>query len=313
LNFEIRNEKGEVGSVRKINGGVEIPLNTWTSVSGVFDEVNKTITTYVNGQPDRMISTEVQYVAGGRAAIGSVSALNNTFFNGVIDELRVSAIAMENQLVAVLYNAESNPESFIRADDREVFSASPRLARISSFEADVRSQHVSVRWSSEEENNLDYYSLERSADGEHFEKVATRFGQGNNKGLKAYFLIDPAPVFGSAYYRLRFTSFKGESEISHILNVHYESAPAAIGIQQVEPNPFSDKFSVVYTSSNENDIQVKLTSISGSVLHSETLQPQMDHQNQFHFSKASNLPPGIYFLNFSQDDQQKTVKLVKRG
>ncbi len=123
---------------------------------------------------------------------------------------------------------------------------------------------------------------------------------------------DPAPIYGNAYYRLRFTSFKKESGVSNIVSVQYDAPPSALYINKVEPNPFSENFSVSYGSQSKTDMEVKLTSISGKVVYREMLRPESGIENVYQFKDSKQLLPGIYFFSLSQDDEQKTVKLIKR-
>jgi hypothetical protein len=195
---------------------------------------------------------------------------------------------------------------------KKCFSASPSLASIDKFEAVVNGSHVAVNWTTSYESNLDYFTLERSSDGKLFNKVASKFGNGNSDHPKNYIIQDPAPVYGNAYYRLRYTSFRKESAVSNVVSVHYDAPPTALNINKVEPNPFSENFSVSFGSQSEADMEVKLTSISGKVVYRESLKPESGVENVFQFKDSKQLLPGIYFLSLSQADEQKTVKLIKR-
>jgi hypothetical protein len=310
--FELNNASGQRSSAQKVQGGVAIANKQWYHIVGIYNASNDSIFTYVNGKLDRSIKAGMVYNSSERVTIGSDILGASAFFNGIIDELRVSNEALSKNYIQTQFTAESAPEQFIKLDGKEVFSASPRIVQLKIFEATVKESYVSVNWQTLSEINLDYFTLERSTDGVEFSKVATQFASGTSEIPRNYFLLDPAPVFGNAYYRLRFTGFKGESDISNTLNVHFAQTASTLGIRKIEPNPFKDNFSVDYTGDAVEPMSVKITSISGQIVHSESLTPKSGSENHFEYRDTKHLSPGIYFLSLSQASEQKTVKLIKR-
>jgi hypothetical protein len=310
--FELNNASGQRVSVQKSKGGKVITNKQWYHIAGIYNAAKDSIFTYVNGAIDRSAKSGLIYHSNDHVTIGSDLSGKSGFFNGLIDELRISSEAYSSDYMHTQYIAESAPEQFIKLDGKEVFSASPRIVQLKLFEATVKESYVSVNWQTLSEISLDYFTLERSTDGVEFSKVATQFASGNSEVPRNYFLLDPAPVFGNAYYRLRFTGFKGESDISNTLNVHFAQTASTLGIRKIEPNPFKDNFSVVYTSDAVEPMSVKITSISGQIVHSESLTPKSGSENYFEYRDTKHLSPGIYFLSLSQASEQKTVKLIKR-
>ena len=312
LVFEISGKDGSTASVRKVTGGTILEKDKWYQVSGIYSQEKDSLSTYVNGTIDRSIKSGVNYAAGNTIVLGADVNLKTGFFNGIIDELRIANSAWDNTYIALSYASESDPESFFTLDGEEVFSASPRLAAINSFEATVKTSNVTLNWQTDSESNLDYFTVERSSDGKDFQKVSTQFAKGNSDQKNNYFLLDPSPVFGNAYYRLKYTSFKGESDVSNIISVHFEMEHSALNIRSVEPNPFKSGFSVVYNSLNPDPLNVNLTSLTGKVVYTNSIKPENGKDNLFEFRDQSSLAPGIYFLNIAQGGEERTIKLVKR-
>jgi hypothetical protein len=312
LVFEVVNENGKTVSTERIKEGRKLDAGEWYSVTGVYNEKEGRLSTFINGLLDREIKAEKAYSKGGNVVIGAVNEKCHGYFNGTIDEVRIANAAFSTGYIATAYASESDPESFIKADEQEVFTASKNVTQIESFDARVAEGHVSVNWQTAKESNLDYFTLERSSDRLKFEKVASKFAYGNSEKQQNYFLIDQAPIVGNAFYRLRYTSFKGESDVSNIISVHSDAIQATLGITKVEPNPFKDNFSVVFKCDREESIKVKLTSISGQLMHTETVEPKTGEENYFEYADAASLQPGIYFLSLSQAKEQKTIKLIKR-
>jgi hypothetical protein len=310
--FEIANADGKIATLNKSNGGQALEKDTWYQLTGVYSAKSDSLAIYVNGKIDRSIKAGLAYSAGERINIGVAPDQESSFFNGIIDEVRIAAKAYSNNEIATCWISESDPESFFSIDGKEVFSASPRIVQFGALEVKENSGHVVLNWQTTQERNLDFFNLERSSDGVHFQKVAAKLGAGNSDEARNYFLIDPSPIYGETTYRIRSTSFKGESDVSRLLNVHVDAPATALGIRSVEPNPFREKFAVTYRSQSETSVQVKLTSISGQVVHTTSVDPKAGADNLFEFKEANALRPGIYFLSLSQADEQKTIKIIKQ-
>jgi hypothetical protein len=310
--FEIIDNKGKVASLDKPGFTNKLEAGTWYQLTGVYCSQTDSLKFYINGKLDKSMLAGVKYSAGGNLAIGAAPSGDKTFYNGILDELRISSTSFSPEYIYTSYLSESDPEHFFTLDDAEVFSASPRLVNIKNLESTINSDHVTVRWQAMEEVNLDYFSLERSDDGKIFKSVGRILGKGNTEETNSYFIIDSAPVFGTAYYRVRSTSYKGESHVSEILSAHIALPIASLGIKRVEPNPFKDNFQVSYKTENTRDIQVKLTSISGQVVYTSMIEGSSESDKLFDFKSPQNLRPGIYFLSLQQDEDQKTVKLIKQ-
>ena len=310
--FEIANANGKTASLDKTSGGTSLEKANWYQLTGVYSAQTDSLTVYVNGKADRSMKAGLSYAAGKRIVIGAAPDQESSFMNGIVDEVRIASKAANPSEIATCWASESDPESFFSIDGQEVFSASPRIVNYGALEVKENSGHVVVNWQTELESNLDFFSLERSSDGVHFQKVASKLAAGQSDHTRNYFLIDPAPIFGNVLYRLRSTSFKGESDVSKVLTVHLDEPATALGITTVEPNPFREQFSVTYRAQREEAIQVKLTSISGQIVYTSSVDPQTIGDNLFQYKETSVLRPGIYFLSFTQADEQKTVKLIKQ-
>ena len=310
--LEIIDKNGKVASLNKPGFTNRLEAGIWYQLTGTYCSQTDSLKFYINGKLDKSMVAGVKYSAGGNLAIGSAPSGDKTFYNGILDELRISSIALSDEFISTSYLSESDPEHFFTIDNEEVFSASPRLVNIKNLESTINADHVTVRWQALEEVNLDYFSLERSGDGKTFKSVGRILGKGNSEETNSYFIIDSAPVFGTAYYRIRSTSYKGESRVSEILSAHIALPIASLGIKHVEPNPFKDNFQVSYKTEDTTDIQVKLTSISGQVVYTSMIEGNSESDKLFDFKSPQNLRPGIYFLSLQQDAEQKTVKLIKQ-
>ena len=310
--FEISDYKGKTASLRKSALGTQLEKGKWHQLTGVYSQKQDSLLLYVNGILDRSEKSEIEYTSGKNIFVGVGPDRKSSFMNGLVDEIRIASKAFSAEEIQLLYNSENDPESFFSVDGKEVFSASPSLTQFGIVDLKENSGHVVMNWQTLHESNLDYFSLERSTDGIHFQQVAQKLAAGKSAETLNYFLIDPAPLYGESIYRVRARSFKGESTVTSIRNVHFDAPTASLGIRYVSPNPFKENFSVSYRSLSANDVNVKVTSISGQVMYSGVMQPEINRDNHFQYKEAASLRPGIYFLSLSQGDEQKTIKIVKQ-
>lgn len=87
------------------------------------------------------------------------------------------------------------------------------------FEAIRSDAGVDLRWATANERNNDHFDVERSRDGEVFERIGTVPSVGNTVTLHNYDLTDRSPFPGLNYYRLLQVDQDGTSEHSPVRTV----------------------------------------------------------------------------------------------
>jgi hypothetical protein len=312
IGFEITGHNGRMASLTLDKNKKKIEVGKWSQVVASYSRKNEEISTYLNGKSYGKQKVKPVYNAGKWIVLGAEPNLKSGFYNGLMDELRVCNAALSPEQISRTWAIENQAETLFKLDGQEVFSGSPGLWAIAQFEAQANGDHVTVHWTTTHESNLDFFALERSNDGTHFTKVATCFAKGNSETNQNYFLNDAAPITGNTYYRLRAVNFRKESNVSNTVSVYFKTAEASLHISKVEPNPFSNDFDVVFGSNRKDPLEIRLTSISGNVVYREKIDGGLQSEHRFKFKDQQNLKPGIYFFSVHQNNDQKTIKLVKR-
>jgi hypothetical protein len=96
---------------------------------------------------------------------------------------------------------------------------------------------IRAEWSSLNELDIDHYELERSADAVHFNTIATI--RAENKGDDiSYSKIDPSPVPGKNYYRVKAIS---KNDATTYTGTRLLTADAAQHSLTVYPNPVQNR------------------------------------------------------------------------
>jgi len=170
------------------------------------------------------------------------------------------------------------------------------------FHANPTNGQVALNWATASEVNNDYFTVERSADKENWEEVVRLDGNGSTNTMNQYSTMDPKPLIGTSYYRLKQTDTNGEYSHSHVVPVTFLSEEL-----EIYPNPTSDIFYVQGDLSNVSIIQV--LDGRGRVV---------SFDNQTNLSKEWNLAElglerGVYFVEFILNSGVTvTEKLVLR-
>lgn len=90
-----------------------------------------------------------------------------------------------------------------------------------SFDAIIDAdKKVELTWSSDTENNNNFFTIEKSKDAVAFETVTTIKAFGNQSTLISYFDTDYTPYDGISYYRLKQTDLKGKVLSSRLVSVN---------------------------------------------------------------------------------------------
>ncbi len=182
------------------------------------------------------------------------------------------------------------------------------------FTAKLNGSIVNFDWATAAEVNNNFFTVERSTNGENFEPLLTKPGAGNSTINLYYNAVDESPLNGYSYYRLKQTDYDGQYTYSDIATV--KNGESAIGDEQnieiktVSPNPFVDNFKVSFFSKNAAVVNFSLMSSSGQLVAQEKIQAE-EGINTYEFTDRSNLRKGIYYLTIFYNEQKTIRNIIK--
>jgi hypothetical protein len=168
-----------------------------------------------------------------------------------------------------------------------------------SFTAKYELGAVKLNWRTASETNNDFFTVERSVDGTHFQTLSTIDGAGTSSSLLYYSCIDQYPSAGTVYYRLKQTDFDGAERIFPIISVSFSLANDAI---TVFPNPSKGLFIVAGTSAGSD---LLVTDLAGKTLFHKTAEEGKTEID------IGNLKEGIYLLKITTNERIQTNKIIK--
>lgn len=155
---------------------------------------------------------------------------------------------------------------------------------------------VTLHWSTASEENNDYFTVERSADGEQFESIGKVIGMGNSDDRINYEFIDEnSPTHTTSYYRLKQTDHDGISRTFHIVAV-----PCSEVSQELE-------LAIVQNPVKDNDLIYDLNLPEAATLNIQIIDNlgNISSTTNFYYSRGANrysinisdLKAGVYILN----------------
>ena len=178
----------------------------------------------------------------------------------------------------------------------------PLPVKLSSFTA-VRTNdsRARINWATAEEQNVDYFEIQRALDGKNFTTVITTVkAKGNSTDKQEYLAFDNAPVNGTNYYRLKSVDNGGASSFSEIRTVNFDGIKNSYSLS---PNPAND---IVTVKGMTGTSVIRVLNTLGQ------LQSEMKASDAAATINVNNLPAGMYYLQVTENDQvtynQKFVK-----
>jgi hypothetical protein len=169
---------------------------------------------------------------------------------------------------------------------------------------------VKLTWLTYSEINNDHFTVERSADGLHYVPIAVIKGVGNSTELNSYETIDPYPLNGTSYYRLRQTDYDGketiEDKIVTVKLMKGRDSPFSIF-----PNPSDGKSMQYYFPNMPLDCHIVVQDFSGKEVYFDKMNPGKDGSGALLFREQ--LKPGVYTVFSIGSTQTYRERLLVRN
>lgn len=162
-------------------------------------------------------------------------------------------------------------------------------------------------WETAMEEDILYFSVERSSDAENFKEIA----KVDPKNLPALYTYDDHDTKPGSMYYYRITSVEKNGERKHTNVIPLGSNLNEVLVSGIYPNPVEDDFVMSVDARSSTELQVRIYDVVGKLV--KEFKPTMPiGVNQIKFS-VPELPAGSYMLEVrSADDQIITQhKLVK--
>lgn len=159
-------------------------------------------------------------------------------------------------------------------------------------------QKNDITWKVASEENIIYYTIDKSKDGIYFTEMATVSSR-NELEVTTYSITDENPFEGISYYRLGTQETNGTLNYQKIVSLDRESKGWNTQHYQFQQNLVVD-----FNNSMPADCNISLFDLSGKLLAQETVsQPQTK-------INLSSLSAGIYFIRITSPYKTENFKVI---
>ena len=181
--------------------------------------------------------------------------------------------------------------------------------KLISFSGRLNGTKVDLNWVTANELNTKHFEVERSGDGQLFTKLSTVIAKGNSTTVTSYDLVDPIPLKGVNYYRLKIVDIDGKFEYSRIVIIRIDNSVQLV--TKVAPNPFTGKIDVYLTLTHNTQVDFRFIDINGRMVFNKSVKG-LKGFNWFTINDLDKLPSAPYMLHIVTDDTKIVEKLIKQ-
>ena len=165
------------------------------------------------------------------------------------------------------------------------------------FHLEYHPEGVRIEWATATETNNDFFSIERSQDGNEWGVIHSLEGAGDSDSILSYYFMDVNPITGIAYYRLKQTDFDGQFSYSQIASIDYY-AKQSFSRVELYPNPGTNILRILANPSILGSVAVR--DMTGRQVSVEVKERSGTHL----VLDISKLPKGVFMVNTSSSSQK---------
>jgi len=163
---------------------------------------------------------------------------------------------------------------------------------LNSFDVDESDENAILNWKTESSQDIKYFSVQKSIDGDNFTEIAKVYADFSNQ----YKFTDNTKTSSKyIYYEIEMINIKGESQLSEIKMYTQKTASFKL-ITSISPNPISnaDHLMLQFNANKEGIMQVQLYNETGTLVNQTQMTANIGLNNgHFHLG---NLIPGTYYI-----------------
>ncbi len=172
-----------------------------------------------------------------------------------------------------------------------------------NFSATNKNNSTLLEWSTSSEINNNYFSVEWSRDGRHFEEIARVKSQGNHRENQVYKYVHTNPSNGINYYRLTQYDLDGNREVFDVVSVYFDIKTQAI---LIAPNKVENNLRIEFEQPVEKG-SLLIYDMEGQLVKNSILASGIDMINM----DVSGLTAGQYIVKYIDAKGTVTRKFVK--
>lgn len=163
---------------------------------------------------------------------------------------------------------------------------------------------ANLNWAVKDNENIDYFVVERSKDGREFEAIGHIKGDLINRLMTSYSFTDSEPMLGFNFYRIQSVSLTGKKQMTNLEVAKFNER------QQITlyPNPADSYFEIDLLPFKGQAVDLTITNQFGQSIKTVHIDKVTSEPTRIELDRFIN---GFYQVQIqSIDNQSTTVKLV---
>lgn len=173
-----------------------------------------------------------------------------------------------------------------------------------SFDVYSMGDQVQLEWATADEENNDFFTIERSVNGIDFQTLMTLDGAGNSAGRIDYSVIDAFPLEGRSYYRLKQTDFNGQFSYSEVKSVFMDNVSHKVQLYR-NPVRVGDEVRLLGLERLDVNTELNFITLAGQVVTTVSA-------HELRNNGLRMLNPGLYLIKIDDQLHPQTLKLIVR-
>ncbi len=185
--------------------------------------------------------------------------------------------------------------------------------KLSAFNAVLNntSKRVDLSWTSDFENNVSHFIIERSTDGVNYSDAGMVFAFGNTTTKSNYAFPDNISSIQSSvvYYRLRSVDVDGKTQFSEVRIIRISKQADNTITIVTYPNPVSNEVRITVPANWQNKkVLYEVFSVNGQTAK----RLETANSNQTETLNMSNLNSGLYIVKVTCEGKTSQQKIIKQ-
>lgn len=186
----------------------------------------------------------------------------------------------------------------------------PLPVELVSFKGEGRERENVLTWITASEKDNSHFEVEKSTDGQSFEKIGEVKGDGNSYKTISYTFSDYQLQTAASYYRLKQVDFDGKFEYSNIIMINNTFLKSEI---QLYPNPAERSTQYVtldLSSSKTKQAEIVIRNINGQIMNTIRISDPFELGKEE--LKIEGMATGIYLVEISMGKEKIIKRLIIR-
>ncbi len=186
----------------------------------------------------------------------------------------------------------------------------PLPVELSLFNGNRVGGMVNLHWTTLSESSNDYFNVERSSDGKHFDLRGKVKGSGSSSMIHEYYFKEIDTDDPILYYRLRQVDFNGHFDLSPVIALPKTSKNGFM--LSLYPNPVNrnDELVIHMEGLHEANNLLRVTDITGRLIFEKTMKSEDEGPLNEIFNTAGTLEAGCYIVSLITNNNVTGLRLI---